>query len=57
MELLNTRLIAMTGLLPAFCSLSDTKLPDDRIYDGYDISPLLFGTRKSDRDDVFYYRG
>jgi arylsulfatase A-like enzyme len=44
-------------LLPTFCSLSNTKLPDDRVYDGYDISPLLFGTGKSDRDEVFYYRG
>jgi len=44
-------------LLPTFCKLSDTKLPDDRVYDGYDISPLMFGTDKSERDVVFYYRG
>ena len=44
-------------LLPTFCSLSSTKLPDDRVYDGYDISPLLFGTGESGRDEVFYYRG
>jgi arylsulfatase A len=44
-------------LLPTFCSLSNTNLPDDRIYDGYDISPLLFGTGSSPRDVVFYYRG
>lgn len=44
-------------LLPTFCGLSGTKLPDDRIYDGYDVSPLLFGTGKSPRNEVFYYRG
>jgi arylsulfatase A-like enzyme len=44
-------------LLPTFCSLSNTKLPNDRLYDGYDVSPLLFGTGKSGRDEVFYYRG
>ncbi|WP_010419748.1 sulfatase family protein [Anaerophaga thermohalophila] len=44
-------------LFPTFCNLSGTKLPDDRIYDGYDISPLLLGTGKSPRDVVFYYRG
>jgi arylsulfatase A-like enzyme len=44
-------------LLPTFCNLSGTKLPDDRVYDGYDISPLMFGTGKSERDVVFYYRG
>ena len=44
-------------LLPTFCSLSDIKLPDDRVYDGYDISPVLKGSGKDPRDVVFYYRG
>ena len=44
-------------LLPTFCKLSGTDLPSDRVYDGYDISPLLLGTGKSERDVVFYYRG
>lgn len=43
-------------LFPTFCKLSSTKIPDDRVYDGYNISPLLFGTGKSPRDVVFYYR-
>lgn len=43
--------------LPTFCQLSGARLPDDRVYDGYDISPLIFGTGKSKRDVVFYYRG
>jgi arylsulfatase A-like enzyme len=44
-------------LLPTFCNLSRTDLPQDRVYDGYDISPLLFGTGKSLRNVVYYYRG
>ena len=44
-------------LLPTFCSLSGIQLPDDRVYDGYDISPVLFGSGKDPRDVVFYYRG
>ncbi|MGM0408577.1 MAG: sulfatase-like hydrolase/transferase, partial [Bacteroidota bacterium] len=44
-------------LLPTFCELSGTELPNDRVYDGFDISPLMFGTGKSERDVVFYYRG
>jgi arylsulfatase A-like enzyme len=32
-------------------------LPADRVYDGQDISPALFGTGSSGRDVVFYYRG
>jgi arylsulfatase A-like enzyme len=43
-------------LLPTFCSLADIGLPGDRIYDGYDISPVLLGTGHSIRDVVFYYR-
>lgn len=34
--------------------LSGTELHDDRVFDGYDISPLLLGTGKSQRDVVFY---
>ena len=44
-------------LLPTFCSLSNTPLPQDRIYDGYDISPVLLGTGPGEREVVFYYRG
>ena len=43
-------------LMPTFCSLASVSLPDDRIYDGYDISPLLNVAEKSPRDVIFYYR-
>lgn len=44
-------------LMPTFSKLSGSKLPDDRFYDGYDISPVLLGIGESPRDEVFYYRG
>lgn len=44
-------------LLPTICSMADVKLPDDRIFDGYDISPVLYGTGETPRDVVLYYRG
>jgi len=44
-------------LFPTFCRLAGIDLPDDRLYDGYDISPALFGTGNSPRDIVYYYRG
>jgi arylsulfatase A len=44
-------------LMPTVCKLANVPLPGDRVYDGYDISPLLLGTGKSPRDAVFYYRG
>jgi len=43
-------------LLPTICKLANVKLRKDRIYDGYDISQVLFGTGKDPRDIVFYYR-
>lgn len=43
-------------LFPTFCSLADLKVPSDRIYDGYDLSLLMFETGKSKRDVIFYYR-
>lgn len=44
-------------LLPTFAQLSKTALPSDRVYDGVDLSPLLFGTGKSGRETVIYYHG
>lgn len=43
-------------LLPTFCALASVSLPTDRIYDGYDISPLILGTGTTPREAVFYYR-
>jgi arylsulfatase A len=44
-------------LLPTFCHLAKLKLPGDRIYDGYDISPVIFGTGPDPREVVYYYGG
>jgi arylsulfatase A-like enzyme len=44
-------------LLPTFCSLAGVKLPNDRIYDGKDLSPTLLRGEKSPRDEMIYYRG
>ncbi len=38
-------------------SLSGGKIPQDRIVDGVDISPVLFGKGSSPRETMFYYRG
>ena len=43
-------------LLPTFSKLASANLPNDRVYDGYDISPVLFGTGKDPRNVVYYYR-
>jgi arylsulfatase A-like enzyme len=44
-------------LFPTFSKLSGFPIPTDRSYDGYDLSGLLFGTGKSERNVVYYYHG
>jgi len=44
-------------LLPTFCNMANVELPGDRIYDGYDLFPVLSGTGDSPREVVYYYRG
>lgn len=43
-------------LLPTFANLSGASVPDDRVIDGKDISPLILGEEgASTPHDVFYY--
>jgi len=44
-------------LLPTFVSLAGGKVAEDRVMDGYDISPILLGDGPNPRDAVYYYRG
>ncbi|MEO5802643.1 MAG: sulfatase [Verrucomicrobiota bacterium] len=36
---------------------ADVEIPKDRVMDTVDMSPILFGKGKSQRDTMFYYRG
>jgi len=38
-------------------TLAGAKVPTDRVVDGMDLSPVLFGTGPSPRNTMFYYRG
>ena len=40
-----------------FSNLAAAPIPDDRTYDGMDLSPVLFGEGECPRDEVYYYRG
>ncbi|WBL44749.1 sulfatase [Algoriphagus halophytocola] len=44
-------------LLPTFLSLSGGNLPQDRVYDGYDLSPVFKGNSETPREEMFYYHG
>ncbi|CAG5018801.1 N-acetylgalactosamine-6-O-sulfatase [Dyadobacter sp. CECT 9275] len=43
-------------LFPTFTKLAGAKMPSDRVYDGFDISPVIFGTGINPRSEVVYYR-
>jgi len=38
-------------------SLADIEIPSDRVIDGVDLSLVLFGKERSERDNIIYYRG
>jgi arylsulfatase A-like enzyme len=44
-------------LFPTCCALAGAELPRDRVYDGWDLSPVLFEGQPSPRQAMFYYRG
>lgn len=44
-------------LLPTISHLAGATLPTDRVYDGYDLTPVLTGTGKSPRNEMWYYHG
>lgn len=60
-EKLKTGTIADLGttmdLLPTFCHLAKIDLPNEKSFDGCDLSPVLFGTGTKIREVVYYYRG
>lgn len=43
-------------LLPTIAAFTNTKLPDERPLDGFDLSPTLKEQQASPRDHFFYYR-
>jgi arylsulfatase A-like enzyme len=44
-------------LLPTISQIAGAPLPDEREFDGYDLSPVLFEGKDSPRDEMIYYHG
>lgn len=44
-------------LFPTCVALAGGKIPEDRVIDGWDLSPVLFDSGPSLRDHMLYYRG
>ena len=43
-------------LFATFCKIADVALPNDRVLDSYDLTPVLLGFGASPRRSMFYYR-
>jgi len=50
-------LASTMDLFTTSLDLAGARIPTDRVIDGADIRPLLFGTAEVTRDAYFYYRG
>jgi arylsulfatase A len=48
---------ATMDLYPTILKLAGAEVPSDRVLDGFDLRPVLFGTGPGPRDTMFYYRG
>jgi arylsulfatase A len=44
-------------LLPTIAAVTGAAAPDDRVLDGYDLSPVLFDGQDGPRNEMFYYHG
>lgn len=59
--LIDHKIVMDTGttmdLFTTFSNLAGAKIPTDRVIDGNDLSPVLFGVGKSPTNEVYYYRG
>lgn len=44
-------------LFTTFSVMAGVPIPEDRIIDGMDLSPVLFENKESPRKEMFYYRG
>jgi arylsulfatase A-like enzyme len=53
---LNHQLACSLDFFPTIMSLAGVSMPTDRVYDGYDIGPMLFGKGPSKREVIYYYR-
>jgi arylsulfatase A len=53
----NHELACTMDLFPTALKLAGAQIPADRVIDGLDMAPVLFGTGPSLRDVFLYYRG
>jgi arylsulfatase A-like enzyme len=49
-------LASTLDVFPTFLTLAKSRIPNDRVIDGVDMSPILFGAGRGQREAFFYYR-
>ncbi len=52
-----TELGSTMDLFTTFSKMAGVPVPDDRVMDGVDLTPVLYREEYSKRDHLFYYRG
>ncbi len=52
-----TGLGSTLDLFATICNVTGAQVPQDRVMDSYDLSPVLFDQKQSPRNSFFYYRG
>jgi len=52
-----TEMGSTLDLFPTIINLAGGKIPEDRILDGYDLYPVLFGTGQGPRNEMYFYQG
>lgn len=53
----SSALTSTLDLFPTCLQLAGASLPTDRVLDGVDMTPILFGHGAGQREEFFYYRG
>jgi len=53
---ISREIVSLMDILPTLANLAETALPAHVILDGFDLSPVLFGTGNSRHKSYFYYR-
>lgn len=54
---INSDIVSTLDLLPTIAGAAGATLPRDRVYDGFDLLPVLRGTVRSPRSVFHYFRG
>ena len=54
----SNEIVALVGIFPTLARIAGGEVPDDRVIDGLDISPLLLGqSAESGRESVLFFSG